>query len=318
MSNLRDFFLQLQTSLSAGVSVARTLHLLGENASGWGMRSRIEKMAKDVEYGSSLSAAMKKAGGPFSDMQISFVKFGEQTGTLPNVCGNLAEYADKETNLQRDLISSLAYPLFLLFVALIMMPIIQTLIGQNSIWAASGGVIKSILIYIFLLAVLYGGYKLLSTPMAASFIIHIPFFGTIIKKLALCRFTRCLGVGLEAGVSLGQCLETSIRVTANPWLEKELAGLKSSVNTGKPLGEGFKTLRAMPSTMKEMIAVGEQSGKLPEMLKKTSDYFEEEARHRIKVLSKLLPVLFFLPVAIVVAYIIITMGSSIFSTLEIK
>ncbi|EKD83976.1 MAG: hypothetical protein ACD_39C00327G0002 [uncultured bacterium] len=68
--------------------------------------------------------------------------------------------------------------------------------------------------------------------------------------------------------------------------------------------------------MKEMITVGEQSGKLPEMLKKTSDYLEDDARHKIKVISKLLPILFFLPIAAFVGYVIISMGSSIFSGLE--
>jgi type IV pilus assembly protein PilC len=115
---------------------------------------------------------------------------------------------------------------------------------------------------------------------------------------------------------MNQCLETSISVTANPWLEKELNNLKAVIRRGGSLIEGLKTVNSLPSTMKEMIAVGEQSGKLPEMLKKTSDYFEEDARQRIKVISKLLPIVFFLPIAIVVGYIIISMGSNIFAGLQ--
>ena len=316
MSNLRDFFLQLETSMTAGVTLARTLHLLSENVSGFGMKAKVARMAKEVEKGTALSTAMQNAGKPFSNMQISFAKFGEQTGTLPEVCGTLAEYADKEMNLERELISSLAYPLFLLFLALMLLPILESVISPDRGISIAWGIARSLGIYAVILACLYGVYKLFSTSAVASILVQIPLFGTIVKKLALCRFTRTLGVGLQAGVSMEQCLDTSIGVTSNAWLEKELAGLKTSVHRGGSLADGFKSVNALPSTMKEMITVGEQSGKLPEMLKKTSDYLEDDARHKIQVISKLLPILFFLPIAAFVGYVIISMGSSIFSGLE--
>lgn len=316
MSNLRDFFLQLETSMSSGVTLARTLHLLSENVSGFGMKAKVEKMARAVEKGTALSTAMQQAGKPFTSMQVSFAKFGEQTGTLPEVCGTLAEYADKEMNLEREILSSLAYPLFLLLLTLIMLPVLQALIAPGSGVSIAWGIAGSLGIYALILAALYGLYQLCSTAVFASILVRVPFFGTIVKKLALCRFTRTLGVGLQAGVSMGQCLETSISVTANPWLEKELSSLKSSIHRGGSLAEGFKSVNALPSTIREMITVGEQSGKLPEMLKKTSDYLEEDARHKVKLISKLLPIIFFLPIAVFVGYVIITMGSSIFSGLE--
>ncbi len=315
MSNLRDFFLQLETSMSSGVTLARTLHLLSENVSGFGMKAKVEKMAKAVEKGTALSTAMEQAGSPFTSMQVSFARFGEQTGTLPEVCGTLAEYADKEMNLEREILSSLVYPLFLLLLALIMVPVLQSLIVPGSVTIA-WGIARSLGIYLVILAALFGVYQLCSTAVFASILVRVPFFGTIVKKLALCRFTRTLGVGLQAGVTMGQCLETSISVTANPWLEKELSSLKSSIHRGGSLAEGLKSVNALPSTIREMITVGEQSGKLPEMLKKTSDYLEEDARHKIKLISKLLPIVFFLPIAVFVGYVIITMGSSIFSGLE--
>jgi type II secretory pathway component PulF len=259
---------------------------------------------------------MEHAGSPFTDMQISFARFGEQTGTLPEVCGTLAEYADKEMNLEREILSSLAYPLFLLFLALMLLPVLQSIITPDSAASIPWGIARSLGIYVIILAGLYGTYKLMATSAVAAILVQIPFFGTIVKKLALCRFTRTLGVGLQAGVSMGQCLETSISVTSNAWLEKELSSLKASIQRGGSLADGFKSVNALPSTIKEMITVGEQSGKLPEMLKKTSDFLEDDARHKIQVISKLLPILFFLPIAGFVAYIIISMGSSIFSGLD--
>ncbi|HAE40780.1 MAG TPA: hypothetical protein DCG57_19420 [Candidatus Riflebacteria bacterium] len=316
MSNLRDFFLQLETSLTSGVSVARTLHLLSENVSGFGMKNKVANMAKQVEKGTAFSTAMEQAGKPFSSMQISFAKFGEQTGTLPEVCGTLAEYADKEMNLEREIYSSLAYPLFLLFLALLLLPVLESILTPDRAISIPWGIARSLGIFLVILAGLYGTFKLFATTAVASILVQIPFFGTIVKKLALCRFTRTLGVGLQAGVSMGQCMETAISVTSNPWLEKELSSLKTSIQRGGSLADGFKSVSALPSTIKEMITVGEQSGKLPEMLKKTSDYLEDDARHKIQLISKLLPILFFLPIAGFVGYIIISMGSSIFSGME--
>ena len=196
------------------------------------------------------------------------------------------------------------------------MPVLQSIITPDSAASIPWGIARSLGIYVIILAGLYGTYKLMATSAVAAILVQIPFFGTIVKKLALCRFTRTLGVGLQAGVSMGQCLETSISVTSNAWLEKELSSLKASIQRGGSLADGFKSVNALPSTIKEMITVGEQSGKLPEMLKKTSDFLEDDARHKIQVISKLLPILFFLPIAGFVAYIIISMGSSIFSGLD--
>jgi type IV pilus assembly protein PilC len=259
---------------------------------------------------------MKKVGSPFSEMQVSFIQFGEETGSLDKVCGTLASHSDREISLQREVMGAMVYPLFLLFIAMMGSPLINAIASQQSILSASSGLINSLLGFLAIIAGLFVMYKISSTTFAAGILVHVPFLGGIFQKLALCRFARAFGVGLAAGVPLRQSLETSIKVTDNPWLQKQLAGLKSSIAQGKSLGDGLRTVQALPSTMREMIAVGESSGKLSELLEKTAVYFEDDARHRIKILTKLLPIFVFLPIAIYVGYVVVTFGTKILSGLD--
>ncbi|GAB4280038.1 MAG: type II secretion system F family protein [Candidatus Rifleibacteriota bacterium] len=315
MSDLRNFFLQLGTSLSAGLPLSKALKLLSENVSGKGMKAKIQQISSDIDQGMTFSQAIENAGSPFNKMHASFIKFGEQTGTLGAVCETLSEHAENEISLEREILSSLAYPMFLLFIALLVHPITSAILAPGSTFEILYGFARAIFIYAVILFSLHTAYKFSMSSFAGSFIIHIPFLGMIVKKLALCRFTRALGVGLSAGVPIVQALDTSIKVTDNPWLEKELESLRKVVGRGGSLTEGFKEIGAMPSTLKELVAVGEQSGKIAEMLHKSSDLFEEDARHGIKVLCKILPIVFFLPIAIIMAFMIISTGSTIFSGL---
>jgi type IV pilus assembly protein PilC len=313
MSNLRDFFLQLETSLSSGISVVRALNLISDNVKGWGMKGKVRKLIEHIESGATFAQAMRKVGSPFTELQISFIQFGEETGCLDKVCGTLSEHADREVSMQRELISSLIYPLFLLLLAMCAGPVLRTIASQKALMSALPAVLMNVGGFVGFIALLYGLYKVMNTSGASSVLLFVPFIGQIFQKMALCRFTRAFGVGLGAGVPLRQALDTSIRVTDNPWLQKQLSGLKAAIAQGRKLGEGMNTVSAIPSTMKEMIVMGEQSGKLPEMLEKTAVYFEDDAKYRLKLISKLLPVLIFVPIAIYVGYVIITYGSGMMS-----
>lgn len=314
MSNMRDFFLQLETSLKSGISLVKALGLIAENISGWGMSAKIRKVVANIEGGMTFSDAVEQVGSPFTTMQISFIRFGEETGTLDSVCASLAEYADREIGLERQVFSSMVYPLFLLLIAVIAGPMVKAILEQQKWQAGVIPAFQGVGIYFGVLTVLYVLYRIISATSASAILIYVPFFGQILQKLSLCRFTRTLSVGLEAGVPMRQAIETAIKVTTNPWLETQLRPLEHALAEGSSVGEAIAGLSIMPGNMKEMIKIGESSGKLPEMLRKTSDYFEEDAKHRIGIVTKLLPVVFFLPVALYMAWMLVNLGTSVYSS----
>lgn len=316
MSNIGEFFDQLETSLSGGIPLVRALNLIADNLGGR-LRRKVVKMASDINSGMTFSGAMERTGSPFTEMQIAFIKFGEETGCLDQACSALAKHAGKEVNLQRDLITSLAYPLFVLFAVMCFMPVIAAIMDNKEIVTAVPGVIKSAVAFLGILLGLFIGYKVSATQAASSILIHVPFVGSIFQKVALARFTRAFGMGLTAGVPLRQSLETAIKVTDNPWIQSQLKGLHTSIQQGKGVAEGMRNVKALPNSLKELISVGEKSGKLPEMLEKTANKFDEDAQYRIKVLSKVLPIIIFLPVGIYAASMIIEVGKKLFSGVTI-
>lgn len=314
MSNLRDFFLQLETSLKSGITLVNALGHIADNVSGWRMPAKTRKIIANIEGGMTFAEAVEQVGSPFTTMQISFIRFGEETGTLDSVCASLAEYADREIGLERQVFSSMVYPLFLLLIAIIAGPLVKAILEQQNWQSGIVPAFQGVGIYFAALFVLYVLYRIISLTSASAILIYIPFFGQILQKLSLCRFTRTLSVGLEAGVPMRQAIETAIKVTTNPWLETQLRPLERALSEGTSVGEAIAGLSIMPGNMKEMIKIGESSGKLPEMLRKTSDYFEEDAKHRIGILTKLMPIVFFLPVAIYMAWMLVNFGTSVYST----
>ena len=312
MADLKNFFQQLETTMGSGISVVRALQLISNNVTGWGMRAKVENLGKMIENGSTFAKAMEKTGAPFTRMHISFIEFGEQTGCLDKVCGSLADHAEKEEKLSQGVVQSMIYPAFVLAVAVAMGPVIQIVMKQGSPYDAIQPALINLGLYIGALVLMWVGYKYLATSLIDGIVVHIPFVGGIFRKLALARFSRALSVGLFAGVPMLQALSTSLDVSANQWLQKELAVLPAAVKDGRGLGEGLKNAGCIPGTLKEMIAVGEQSGKLPEMLEKTAKYFEDEAAHKTNLIMKLLPAVLFLCVASYVGYIIFTAGSQLF------
>jgi len=258
---------------------------------------------------------MALVGSPFTQMHISFIQFGEEAGCLDKVCAALAQHADREVSLQREIINAMLYPGFVLGVALFMAPVINA-IQSGSNWM--DGLPKAVLYLVAYAGVIFGGAVLWQTSLAGSLdviLVQVPFIGGVMKQAALARFTRTLAVGLMAGVPLIQSLETAINVCGNSWIQKQLAHLPKHVGGGKSLAVGLEKAGCLPSTLREMISVGEQSGRLPEMLDKTATYFEQEAANRIGMLMKVLPAMMFLLVAVFVGYRIVSYWQGIFTSI---
>lgn len=316
MSDMRNFFLQMETSLGSGIPIVRAMQLIAENLPAWGLRSKVSRMAQLIDRGATFSGAMTQIGSPFSQLHISFIRFGEEAGCLDKVCAALAQHSDKEVMLQREIVNAMLYPGFVLGVALVMMPVINAIQSGQTWTAGVPGAVMALVIYA---AVIIGGMLLWKTSVGGvldSIFVHIPFIGGVMRQMALARFTRTLAVGLSAGVPLIQALETSISVSDNPWLQTQMQHLPKHVGSGKGLSAGLADVGCLPSTLREMISVGEQSGRLSEMLEKTATFFEQEASNRISMLMKVLPAILFLLVAIYVGFQIVGYWQTTFTNLS--
>lgn len=316
MADLKNFFSQLETQLGSGISILKALNLLAGNVRGFGFKDKVLKMARMIDSGSTFSEAMAKIGSPFGKMHITFIKFGEEAGCLDKVCSSLAEHAEKEERLSNEVFTAMLYPAFILMFAVTMSPVLQTIIAQEDAWTAVVPAVINAVLYLGVCCGLWMLYKFLGGGIIDPILVHIPLIGGIMQNLALSRFTRTLSIGLAAGVPIVQALQTAIDVSGNSWLQTQLARLPAHVEGGKPLGQGLENAGCLPGTLKEMIVVGEQSGKLPEMLEKTARYFEEEASNKVRMIMKILPAIIFLAVAVYVGYTIVQTFQKLFSGLS--
>ncbi|MFZ2959068.1 MAG: type II secretion system F family protein [Candidatus Ozemobacteraceae bacterium] len=313
MSDLQNLFLQLETTIGSGIPIVRALRLIGGNLSGR-MKRQVEGMADAIDRGGKFSGAVKAAGRPFSPMHVAFIKFGEEAGCLDKVCGALAIHAEKEMSLERGIIGGLMYPVFVLFVALIIGPVFNQIAVQQQAWQTA--IVPALINVGVFLVVIFGGYygfKSMAAGALDTILVNIPIIGPILKNIALARFTRALAVSQNAGVPIVQALKTAIEVSDNCWLMNKLKELPSLVEKGEKIGTGLDGCGAIPGTLREMILVGEESGRLPEMLDKTATFYEEEANNKVSVLMKIMPVFIFLIVAVYVGYMIVGNYLTVFS-----
>ena len=130
--DLREFFLQLETTLGAGIPILRSLPLLSKNMESGRLKRSLEKIILPMDQGSTCSQAMDKVGKPFGTIHVAFFRFGEESGCLEKVCGSLSRHAEREIELSRSVVNALIYPLFIVVVALLIGPIMQAIIGQES------------------------------------------------------------------------------------------------------------------------------------------------------------------------------------------
>jgi type II secretory pathway component PulF len=140
----------------------------------------------------------------------------------------------------------------------------------------------------------------------------VPPFRGVTRKFAMARFFRSLSLLIGSGLNLPRCIESAAAVTANPYIQRDLLQAVPMVSGGHTLVEAFSDSRYMPSTAREMLFVGEQSGQLEKSLKKASEYMFGEAAHAVQVMTKIFSTVIYLAVGATVGYIVITFYSTLY------
>ncbi|MBF0543402.1 MAG: type II secretion system F family protein [Candidatus Riflebacteria bacterium] len=314
MSEIRSFFIQMETTIGAGIDLKKALSLVGQNLKDNYLKRKVKEMERHIDNGSTFSEAMRKVGDPFNEMHISFISFGEESGSLDKVFSSLAKHSERELGIKREVINSLLYPLFVLMVAMVIGPIVRSVSTGFEITQIIWQVVSNLLLFVCCSGFIYLFASLFSGEQAGGLLIKIPVIGVVFHNFALARFTRALAISQTAGVPIIQGITTAINVSGNAWLKNQLKDLPRHIEEGSGIATGLESCQGIPNTLKEMILVGEQSGRLDEMLEKTASYYEEEAEQRLRMVMNLLPAIAFLAVAGYVASIIIPTFQNMLST----
>lgn len=300
---------QLATLLQSGVPMLESLRALVEQVDNEALKRILSQVRADVNEGLSLADAMQKHKC-FSNVYVNMVRAGESSGALELVLERLADFTEGQSKLQSKVIGALTYPAVMIVVAIMVVVILMTSVVpkitsifegakvqlplMTRVLIATSAIISS---YWWLLLILlgffsYGMWRLINTPKGRAkwdrMKLKLPVFGPILQMISIARFARTLSTLLSGGVPLLTTLQIVRNVVSNDALEKAVDDVREAVREGEDIAGPLKRSGQFPPMVVHMIAVGEKSGQLEEMLGRIASAYESRVETRVSMLTSLL------------------------------
>jgi len=325
---------EISALLGAAISIPQALDSLGEEEENPALKEVVQKIADSVRKGEAFSTALEEHPKLFGKLYSSMVRVGEEGGVLPKVMADLADLLEHEDEVRGEVVSAVAYPVFVLVFGVCTVTVLLTVVlprlfsmlqdmlpvlplptlillkvshGLHHYWPW---------ILIGLVAALFGGRWYLRTPRGAEnwdkMKLRLPLIGPVVRAAALGRFARTLGTLVKSGVSLLPALKIVENTIGNQILATQVAGVAEETRGGDSLATPLRKLGIFPRTMIQMIDVGEQTGKLDEMLLKVAEIEERQMRARTKIVISLLAPALILVVGALVGFMVIAILLPIF------
>lgn len=325
---------QMATMISAGLSLLRTLSILAEQTESKKLRQTLTEVKADVEGGGSLSSSMAKHPDDFPMLMVSLVRAGETGGFLEGALTSVAENYEKEHKLRSTIKSAMTYPVVVLFMTLLavvgmvvfIVPVFKTMFeGLGTELPLPTrilvGASESAIVWVPVTAVLAIAFSIWwgrnkNTERVRSFAdrlkLRLPVFGILFKKIAVARFTRNLSTMLKSGVPILLALGIVGETSGNWVIENALRKVQDSVRTGKSIAGPLSEESVFPSMVTQMVAVGEDSGSLEQMLSKISDFYDDEVQATTEALTSLIEPIMIAVLGVIVGGMIIALYLPIF------
>lgn len=329
----------LATMLSTGLTITDALENLAFQTENPRFKETISEMLRDIEGGASLSAAFSRHGDIFDEIYISLVKTGEAAGTLDKTLKRLAESLEKEKEFKGKIRGALLYPaivsMAMIGVGILMMVVVVPKISV--VYEEAGAILPlpTLLMislskfittrWYFLLGGIFFVYLFFQSLkkteqgkiVLGNLAFKIPVFGELNKQAALTSFVRTLGVLLESGLSILEALRLTSKTIGENVYKLILEEAAVQVEKGFPLSAILKSREEFPSIIGQMIAVGEETGTLDEVLGRLSSYFEGETETKIKNLTTALEPLIIVVMGAAVAGLAVAVLMPIFNLVNV-
>jgi len=326
---------QLSTLVGAGLPLVDCLSALIEQVESARIKRTLSHIREQVTEGSSLADALKAHPRIFNDLYVNMVRAGEASGALDLVLLRLADYTESYAALRDKVRSALTYPALmavvgtaiLLFLLSYVVPQVTKIFAENkaalplmtTILLAISGFLQEYwyLVVGSIIAVVVSIRLSIRTPAGRlrydRYVLAVPYFGKLLKKVALARFARTLATLLTSGITLMQSLDIVKNVVNNTVLAKAIEEARSSIREGQNIAPPLKKSGLFPAMLIHMIAVGERSGELEQMLSKAADAYDNEVSSAVSALTSILEPMMILIGGGVVLFIVLAILLPIFS-----
>ena len=317
------FTRQLATLIGAGLPLASSLRTVAAQTQSKAMKGIVEEILVSVESGKTLHESFAAHSDIFNGVYLALIQAGETSGTLDLALRRLADQEEKDAALMSKIRGALVYPAIILVVIIgvlifMMVAVVpqvenlyedmnQTLPGLTQFLVNMTNFFADFwwLVLLLVLGIIFGAFFFVKrTPtgrqMMDNFKIHVPIFGGLFRKLYVSRFARTAEMMLATGVPMLDSIKISIGAVNNTVVEKEYSKAIDVIKGGKPLSASLEGLNYMLPLVPQMSSIGEESGKIDEMLGKAAQVYENELEEQVNNISTMIePVLMVIMAALI-------------------
>lgn len=326
------------TMIDAGLPLVQCLDILASQQQNKQFAAILRDVKDSVENGMSFSDSLARHPKVFDSLFVNLVSAGEVGGILDTIMSRLSIYLEKRQKLVRQVRGALVYPSVVVVIAGVVMTVLLTFVipaFENMFKDFGGGKDALPKLTQMVVAVSHGFVSYLPfiavagiiiavalvytyrTPKGKHFahraILALPVMGPVMRKIAVARFTRTLGTLLQSGVPILDALEICAKTAGNVVVEQGVMYVRQRISEGKNMAEPLMETKVFPDMVVQMIAVGEQTGALDQMLNKVADFYEEETDIAVAALTSALEPIMMVGVGGMVGVVLIAMYLPIFS-----
>ncbi|SES63464.1 type II secretion system F family protein [Anaerobranca gottschalkii] len=330
---------QLSTMVKAGITITKALDIISEQTTNKVLKTALIDIVKELENGSTLTESVKKQY-IFPQIFISLVEAGETGGVLDEVLKRLALYFEGERELKEKVKSAFTYPGFIAGFSLIAMVLMLIFIVPNFVAMfedlgagdklpkitmmlinLSEFVSKNIILLLIVVFAIYTGINFLLKKEQVRLWwdykkTQIPLFGNLLKKIAVARFCRTLGVLTKSNTGIVTSLQLVAKAVENTYFGEEILDALVGIQEGGTLSQEFSRSKFIDPLTHQMLSVGEETGNLDEMLEKIGVFYEEDVKYSTQRIASLIEPIMIVFVALMVGLIVIAMLLPMFDIMQ--
>lgn len=329
------FTRQLATMIDAGLPLVQSLDILATQMEHKTFKQVLMSIKDDVESGSTFAAALGRHPKIFDNLYVNLVVAGEEGGILDNILLRLSNYIEKAVALKKKVKSALVYPIAIVGVAVIVVGILMIFVIPTfeKMFSSAGQslplltliivtmsrlmkkyvlfVVVGFILFVFMIRRYYktdGGRRNID-----RFLLGVPVFGMLFRKIAIARFSRTLSTLVSSGVPILDSLNIVAKTAGNQIVQDAIMSARSSISEGETIAEPLSRADVFPPMVTQMISVGESTGSLDTMLGKIADFYDDEVDTTVATLTSLLEPFLMIFLGATIGTIVVAMYLPIFN-----
>ncbi len=328
------FARQFSTMIDAGLPIIQCLDILCSQQENATFKRMLKNIKEQVEGGATLAESLKKYPKEFDDLFVNMIAAGEAGGILDTILRRLSTYMEKAAKLKSKVKGAMTYPIVTLAIAIVVLAVILVFVipvfqdmfkdmghelpAFTQLVITVSDFTKKNIIYIVIGVILFivAFKKFYSTQRGREFVddfvLKLPVFGELIRKVAVAKFTRTMGTMLSSGVAILEALDIVAKTAGNKTIENAVYVVRSDIAEGRTMADPLSESGVFPAMVCQMIAVGESTGALDAMLEKIAIFYDEEVDQAVENLTSLIEPFMLVFLGVTIGGLVIAMYLPVF------